>query len=223
MPQEFSPKDQILKLLHYWWIVAVTMIVGGLLGYAIHHLRPPVYQAKASLYTFIDFLKITDVQLTPYDEDVTINTVQAVMLSNGVVGEVLTKANKRGISLDYDTFIHQMSIYRKLADYDLFFRDHDPLVAQQIVNDWAEIGLEKIRQLQTEGLLPLYLTVNLGNLAALPQTPTYSQTNSYVFSGALIGLVIGIILSSTPFLNKPKWLNNHNKRNKSGLVNAPKT
>ncbi len=199
MSQEFSPKDQVLISLHLWWVLVITMVLGGLIGFAIHHFRPPIYQAKATISTYIDFQEITDVLLTEYDEDMTINSVQSVLLSNDVIGAVLTQASSDGIILDYSSFMHQMSIYRKFTDYELFYRDRNPEVAKKIVDCWTGIGLQEIKKMQAEGNLPAYLTVNLGSLSDLPQNPTYSQTNSYVLSGSLIGLLIGIILTSTSF------------------------
>lgn len=205
MSQEFSPKDQVLISLYLWWVLVITMVLGGLIGFAIHHFRPPIYQAKATISTYIDFQEITDVLLTEYDEDMTINSVQAVLLSNNVIGAVLTQASSDGIILDYSSFMHQMSIYRKFTDYELFYRDRNPEVAKKIVDCWTGIGLQAINKMQSEGNLPAYLTVNLGSLSDLPQNPTYSQTNSYVLSGSLIGLLIGIILTSTSFATT--WVN----------------
>jgi uncharacterized protein involved in exopolysaccharide biosynthesis len=89
MIQEFSPRDEIIHSLRGWWILAVFMILGGLAGYIVHRVEPPVYQAKAILYSYIDYQEITDVRLMEFDEDVTVNTIQSVMLSNQVVGQVL--------------------------------------------------------------------------------------------------------------------------------------
>lgn len=197
MLQEFSPKDEIQRALRMWWVLAACMILGGLAGFAVHRVIPPVYQAKATLYSFIDFQKITDVHLSEYDEDVTINTIQSVMLSNLEVGKVLENAGNAGIAIDYTLFMDQMSIYRSLTNYELFYRDHDPRVAQTVVNIWAQTGLSTIKELQAAGAVPPYITVELQNLADLPLSPSYSQTNSYVLSGAVLGLVSGLLVTSS--------------------------
>jgi uncharacterized protein involved in exopolysaccharide biosynthesis len=199
MPQEFSPKDEIQRMLHMWWVLAACMILGGLVGFAVHRVEPPVYQAKATLYSFIDFQKVTDVRLSEYDEDVTINTIQSVMLSNLVIGKVLENADNAGIPMDYTTFMDQMSIYRSLTNYELFYRDRNPKVARTIVNIWAQTGLSTLKELQAAGAVPPYITVELQNLAEQPQSPSYSQTNSYVLSGAVLGLVAGLLASSSSF------------------------
>jgi hypothetical protein len=199
MPQEFSPKDEILRLLRMWWVLAACMILGGLVGFAIHRVKPPVYQAKATLYSFIDYQKVTDVRLSEYDEDVTINTIQSVMLSNLVIGKVLETAGNVGIPIDYTTFMDQMSIYRSLTNYELFYRDRDPQVAQTVVNIWAQTGLATLENLQESGKVPLYITFGLQNLSELPQSPSYSQTNSYVLSGAVLGLIAGLLITSSSF------------------------
>jgi uncharacterized protein involved in exopolysaccharide biosynthesis len=203
MPQDFSPKDEIQRMLHMWWVLATCMILGGLVGFAIHRVKPPVYQAKATLYSFIDFQKVTDVQLSEYDEDVTVNTIQSVMLSNLVIGKVLEDAGKADIPMEYTTFMDQMSIYRSLTNYELFYRDRDPKIAQTIVNIWAQTGLSTLKDLQEAGAVPPYITVELQNLAELPQSPSYSQTNVFVLSGAILGLIAGLFVTSTSF---PKFL-----------------
>jgi hypothetical protein len=204
MPQEFSPKDEIQRMLQMWWVLAVCMILGGLVGFAIHRVEPPVYQAKATLYSFIDFQKITDVRLSEYDEDVTINTIQSVMLSNLVIGKVLEDAVSAGIPMDYTTFMDHMSIYRSLTNYELFYRDRDPKVARTIVNIWAQTGLSTLKELQAAGAVPPYITVELQNLAEQPQSPSYSQTNSYVLSGSVLGFVTGLLVTSSSFSFSPK-------------------
>jgi len=217
MPQEFSPKDQILRSLRLWWVLILTSIAGGIIGYTISRVRPPVYQAKATLYTFIKFQDIRDIQLSQYDEDMIINSVGSLILSNGVIGTVLTQATEDNLSIDYKAFMHQMSVYRKLSDFELFFRDSDPKTAQKMVNLWANDTVLIFNQMQRDGYLPPYLTLNIGSLADLPVTPTYSQTNSYVLSGALIGLLVGIILTSNPYIIVSKLKITHNKKiNKVG-------
>jgi hypothetical protein len=119
-----------------------------------------------------------------------------------VIGPVLTQAIADGVSIDYSTFMHQMSIYRTFSDYELFFRDRDPQIAQKMVNIWVETGIREIKEKQAKGELPVYLTINLGSLAELPLSPTYSQTNSYVLSGSIIGLVIGIAVTSLSFTTR---------------------
>ncbi len=204
MAQEFSPKDEMVRMLRMWWVLAACMILGGLVGYAIHRVEPPVYQAKATVFSYIDYQKVTDVRLSEYDEDVTINTLQSVMQSNLVVGRVLEECGKAGIPVDYTTFMHQMSIFRSLTNFELFYRDRDPGVAQTVVNIWAQTGLSIFKELQDAGAVPLYLTVGLQNLSERPQKPSYSQTNSYVLSGTVLGLIAGLLITSSPLSRKRK-------------------
>lgn len=195
MSEEFSPKEQIAHSLGLWWLIALAMIMGGLIGYGFHRSHPPIYQAKAVISTFIDYQDITDVKLTEFDEDITINSIENVMLSNDVIRSLILAAGKAGISLDYTAFMDNMSIHRKLADFDIFYRDRDPVVAQQVVNLWVQIGVDAIHQMQAAGKLPVYLTVNLSSTAELPQAPYFPQTNSYVLAGILLGFIAGILFS----------------------------
>jgi capsular polysaccharide biosynthesis protein len=196
MPHEFSPKDEIRHLLHTWWVIVICMVLGGLAGFTFNHLQQPTYQAKATLFTAIDYLKIEDVRLSEYDEDMTINSVQSVLLSNDVIGSVIEEVAAAGHAIDYKTFMSQMALYRKFTDYELFYRDSRPEVAQAVVNVWADLGVRAYQSLQRSGNLPLYIEVMPGSLPNLPAEPVHQNTNTHVVAGAILGLLIGIIISS---------------------------
>ena len=46
---------------------------------------------------------------------------------------------------------------------------------------------------QKAGQIPPYIFFHLDQLADLPKTPMYFQTNSFVLAGTVIGLVVGIL------------------------------
>ena len=196
MPQEFSSKNEILHLLHSWWMLVIGMVLGGLAGFAFNYVQQPTYQAKATVFTVIDYQKIRDVRLSEYDEDMTINSVQSVMLSTDVIGSLIMEIAKSGISLDYTSFMDRMSIYRKFTDYELFYRDYDPEIAQLIVNTWADIGTQKYQVMQKSGSLPVYIKVIPGSLASLPTEPVQQHMNTHVLAGAILGLLVGVAISS---------------------------
>jgi uncharacterized protein involved in exopolysaccharide biosynthesis len=196
MHQEFSPKNEILHMLRSWWMIVICMVLGGLVGFAFNYVQKPSYQAKATVFTVIDYQKINDVRLTEYDEDMTINSVQSVMLSNDVIGSLILEMAESGNSLDYTTFVDHMSIFRKFTDYELFYRDSDPQVARLVVNTWADIGTHKYQGLQQSGSLPVYIEVIPGSYAGLPTKPVQQHMNTHVLAGAIMGLFVGVIISS---------------------------
>ena len=196
MQQEFSPREQVIRSLQLWWVLAACIFIGGMVGYLIQRVEPPIYQAKAIINTFIDFQDIDDAQLSEYDEDMTINTVKVVMLSSDVIDTVINLAKTEGISIDPAIFMEQHNIYRTHADYELFYRDPDPETAMRVVNLWAEAGVQRFKELQRGGNMPLYVSIALTSPADLPLEPTYAQANTYVFSGALLGFIFGIALTS---------------------------
>jgi hypothetical protein len=197
MPQEFSPKNEILHMLRSWWMVVICMVLGGLVGFAFNYIQQPSYQAKATVFTVIDYQKINDVRLSEYDEDMSINSVQSVMLSTDVIGSLILEMAESGYSLDYTTFMDRMSIYRKFTDYELLYRDSDPHAAQLVVNTWADIGTHKYKGLQQSGNLPVYIDVIPGSYASLPTEPVQQHMNTHVLAGAILGLLVGVIISST--------------------------
>jgi uncharacterized protein involved in exopolysaccharide biosynthesis len=197
MPQEFSPKDEILHQLRSWWIIVTCMLFGGLAGFLFNHLQTPTYQAKATIFTAIDYQEIHDVRLSEYDEDMTINSVQSVMLSNGVIGSVITRLAESGYTLDYATFMDHISIYRKFTEYELYYRDSVPETAQMIVNTWVNTGIRTYQDMQNSGDLPVYVKVIPGSLADLPTEPIQQKMNTQVLAGAILGMLAGVTLSST--------------------------
>jgi uncharacterized protein involved in exopolysaccharide biosynthesis len=197
MPQEFFPKNEILHILRSWWLLVIGMVLGGVAGFVFNYVQQPTYQAKATVFTVIDYQKINDVRLSEYDEDMTINSVQSVMLSTDVIGSLIMEMAESGYSLDYTSFMDRMSIYRKFTDFELFFRDSDPKIAQLVVNTWSDIGTQKYRGLQQSGSLPVYVNVITGSLASLPTEPVQKHMNTHVLAGAILGLLVGVVISST--------------------------
>ncbi len=203
---EFVPLDYLDKFLRLWWVLIACAVIGGGIGFLIHLSKPPIYEAQAVFMGSIDFNKIdfmhppaptpAPYQLTQYDEDITLVLVEASLRQ--VVPQVVTYAQQNGWPFDAAGLLNQSTIEREHGFWYLRFRSQDPALAQKLVNYWAQAGFADLQAKQKDGKLPPYLLYDLVQLAQLPKNPTYFQTNAFVFAGAVIGLLAGILLVSLP-------------------------
>jgi uncharacterized protein involved in exopolysaccharide biosynthesis len=68
------------------------------------------------------------------------------------------------------------------------------MIAQAIVNFWAEQAIEAFRIAQDEGNLESFVIADLTSLAELPQTPVYHNRNVLILAGTVAGFFIGILV-----------------------------
>ncbi len=69
-----------------------------------------------------------------------------------------------------------------------------PKWPQQIVNYWANLGLEDLKAAQADGEAETFVLVELTREAPLPAKPIYQQRGTLVLAGALAGIVIGVLV-----------------------------
>jgi hypothetical protein len=209
---EFVPFDYFARLARFWWVVVLCAVLGGAIGLIIHRLKPPIYEAQAVFTASIDFNKIdfmhpqastpVPFQFTQYDEDIALSVVNSSLID--VVPQVVTFAQQNGIQVDATGLKSQSTIEREHAYWDLRYRNADPILAQKIVNYWAETGFSDLKTKRSAGQVQPYVTFDLIQLADLPKNPAYFQTNSFVMSGALLGLITGLLAANLPFFKMPK-------------------
>lgn len=206
---EFIPLDHFYRIVRFWWVVVLLTVIGGGIGYIVHLSKSPLYEAKATFMASIDYNKIDFEQFTPspyeltqYDEDISLAMVDVSL--RRVLPQVVMFAQQNGLEVDISGLLNRSIIERLHAFWTVRVRDPNPERAQKIVNYWAELAYADLRAQEKAGQLPVYIFFDLIQLAELPKTPTYLQTNQLVFAGAVIGLIAGIILLNLPFLKTGK-------------------
>jgi hypothetical protein len=200
---EFVPIENFKRILKFWWLVLLLSIAGGITGFIIHRQKPPVYEATAVFMASIDFNKIsTPYTLTQYDEDISLVTVEVVLKQALPSVEAFIK--ETNLSVATNVLLSQYVIERQNAYWELRFRYSDPVVAQKIVNFWAQLAMVRLQDWQKSGQMPPYIYFTLVQLATLPDHPVYFTTNSMVLSGSLIGLIAGVLVVNLPFLSVKK-------------------
>ncbi len=211
--KEFIPFDQWPRILRFWWVIVLFALVGGVTGLIIHRLRPPIYEAQVVFIASIDFNKVeftlTDRTATPvpyqfsqYDEDLALAEMDGTLRQ--VAPQVAAFAQQNGIQEDASAVLAQSTIEREHAFWRVRYRNADPALAQKVVNYWAEQGFSLLKTKSAAGQIAPYITFDLVQLADLPTSPAYYQTNSFVLAGTVIGLVAGLLAINLPFFRMKK-------------------
>lgn len=196
---EFSAFLFINRTLKLWWLVFLAALVGGALGFVFFYLHPPVYEATATYFVTLDLDRFPMQGLKPeliqYNEDMAVNTTEGALISDKVIKEVLSQVQSAGISLSYADLIQNYTIERKHDLWELRYRSHTPPEAQMVVNTWAQIGYQEMLVWQASGLAPAYVIFQPPSQALIPTQPVLYGRNNLMLAGALIGFIVGIILS----------------------------
>jgi len=210
--EEFEPVEHISRLIKFWWVLVLCAALGGAAGLMINRFKAPVYEAQAIFMTIIDFNKIDfthppantpePYQFSQYDEDLSLALVQTSLIR--VEPQVVDFAKQNGLSIDIAGLTETSTVERYHAYWYVRFRDSDPALAQKMVNYWAQAGFADMQAKQKANELPTYILFDLIQLAELPKSPTYLQTNSFVLAGIVIGLIAGILLVNMPFIKNRK-------------------
>lgn len=196
MPDEFSPLLEIQRLARLWWLMVLTAVIGGLLGFAFSRLNPPEYEAVATFFVSVDLTKTPKPRLELHDEDLALATTNAVIMSPPVIDHVLAEAKEMGQALDRTALLRAVSVERRHAFWELRYRSTDPAIAQTMANLWAEKTYEQILVWQEDGRAVSYLIFSAPTLAGLPDSPVRFDTNRLVLAGSMLGWLIGILISN---------------------------
>lgn len=194
MDQDFIPLDFLKRALRLWWLVAAAGIFGGLIGLGIHRLRPPLYQSEAVYLAEFDLQQLEGIPFSEYDEDLALAAIQAAFLE--VRPQVAKDAQQAGIALDLPGLAKQASIERLHAFWMVRFRHTDPLVAQQVVSLWLARGDARLAAYQDSKRIKPYVRFSQVSPADLPSQPLYYGTSALVMAGCLVGLAVGVLLTS---------------------------
>jgi hypothetical protein len=199
MDPEFYPLDAFKRLLSLWWLLALTGILGGIVGFAFHRLNPPMYESQAIYQASLDFtqadqfIKPNDLSLSQYDEDIALAAIQGALIE--VQPAAVAAANKEGIPLTLIQLSANATIEREHAFWMVRYRNRDAKVAQKVLSLWTDEATQAMHTFQKDGRMKNYVFFELISSASLPAQPTYYRTNQVVLAGGLAGLVLGILLA----------------------------
>ena len=147
--QEFSLYNSVERILTRWGIVVAFMVVGGLIGWSVHLILPPVYEAKAVITINMDFTKR---ELTQFEEDTAFNAASAIITSPSVMNLVIADAQVKGYSINPSGYMGDFYIEGKQSVWELRVRDRDQNAAAALTNIWAQESTDALNGALTHAL-----------------------------------------------------------------------
>lgn len=93
------------RFVHYWWVVAAAIVVGGLIGSIFPYLRKPLYESISVISTSIDFAYAG--KLSELEEDQMLVAVGNLIGSTNVMSAVQEQAAQAGIELTTEDMLDQ--------------------------------------------------------------------------------------------------------------------
>ncbi len=202
MSDALEPLQTIKNLLHNWWKIILIAYLFALVGLVASYLLPAKYQAEAVFSASIDFTQINfenmvmegdqPLSFTQYDEDLALQVVARFMT------EQMQNAYNYALTLDpsltLTKFERDMQIERANTNWYLRFRSSNPEIAQKVVNYWANLAFDSLKQAQVNGDAETFVIVDLVQQASLPEKPVYQNRGTLVLAGTLIGIIVGILV-----------------------------
>jgi receptor protein-tyrosine kinase len=193
---ELDPIQIINKTLSLWWVIAISMLLGGLLGFGFSFWHTPIYEATARFYVTVDISKYGDRNITERDEDLALAGIQDTLWSNEVLQAIAQESQSQKLPVNMATLIHDATTERGNAYWYLRYRSSDPAVARNFVNIWAQQGYAALMTRMADHQLVDYVKFSPPSLASLPTAPVEYGRNKIMIAGAVLGLISGIFISN---------------------------
>ncbi len=203
MSEDLKPLPTIKNLFRNWWKIVLIAYLFALIGLVASYLLPAKYQAEAVFSASIDFTQINfenlvtgeeqrPLNFSQYDEDLALQVVNRYLVQD--MDSAYTYALTLDPSLTQTAFEKDMQIQRANAFWYLRYRSPNPEVAQKVVNYWANLAFDLLKQAQADGDAESFVIVDLVKEASLPEKPIYQSRGTLVLAGTLIGMILGVLV-----------------------------
>ncbi|KAF0110965.1 MAG: hypothetical protein FD147_1271 [Chloroflexi bacterium] len=169
MNDDFVPSEILKRSIKWWWLLAILMICGGLIGMLVTRLHKPVYESKATITISIDYAYAG--RLTDVEEDQLISTIGDVIDSTAVINQVISGAAEKNITLSTDDIKSWFAKARQGYRWELSVRDIKPVNAQTLNQLWVDSSMEELSRLRERSLDSLHY-----HTAQLALEKCFSQT-----------------------------------------------
>jgi len=195
LPDDFVLLTHFYSFTKFWWIAVLTTLLGGFIGFLFSHFHHPIYEANARINVNVDLTKVTKFPLERQDEELALYNVQTALLDPQTINNVVLAASQQNISINPTLLLKNQTIERKLAFWELRYRDENATLAQKIANLWLDEALKTFQALSESGKVPSYVIIQGVTPADVPQTPLYYRPTWLILAGGIIGLVSGILIA----------------------------
>lgn len=135
-----------------WFIIVLSVILGGITGRVISSSLFPIYEARAEIYLHIDsgwaagHQQIHEFSIPEIYLSSLTRPIWGLFYSSDVIAQVIQSAEAQGISLAKEEFLDRFWIEYLYNVWFLRVRSTSPQDAMHLANLWQEIGLQAYRQ-----------------------------------------------------------------------------
>ena len=137
---DLIPRDDFELLLSRWWLLAILIITGGLIGWIVSRSHPPIYEARASLVVNPNYSQLKGMNGNNSSLD-TSNIV--ALVSPKALGPTLIQGlDTHGVQIK----IQNMQIEQRESVWDLVVRSTDAQVSADMANAWIDLAYTTVEQ-----------------------------------------------------------------------------
>ena len=174
MVEDISPRDSLEQALRYWWVIAMTMIIGGIVGWGIARFSEPVYEARAGYrITLNEEAVLAEAQKTNLQAELTYE-LRAPYLAPVALGfyvpEVRDAVEKQaladGLAFPEDGFRNgQLTLDQRRSDWTIIVRHRDSETAAKLANLWVSTADGHLREARKQAALAESIKIHLALLS----------------------------------------------------------
>lgn len=147
---EFIPLKMLERWFRFRWIVVCITLVGGLVGWGLHHLRPPIYEARIGFTVTYDLVNMG--QVSQLEQDQASGAVGNLMIASDVLQAVVDRADEQGIAISVQELKASATLERQAQTWYIRIRQPNAQTAAAVGNVWGEIIDELLVQTYAEGI-----------------------------------------------------------------------
>jgi hypothetical protein len=186
MIEDISPSDSLEQALRYWWVIAIAMIIGGIVGWSIARFSAPVYEARAGYRVTLDEEAVlAEAQKTNPQAELSyelrapyLTPVALVFYALEVRAAVEKKALADGLAFPEDGFRNgQLALDQRRSDWTIIVRHRDSETAAKLANLWVTIADEHLHQAHDQAALAASLKLEIDLLAKCFSNATLADAN----------------------------------------------
>jgi hypothetical protein len=174
MIEDISPRISLDRALYYWWVIAMTMIIGGIFGWSIARFSAPVYEARAGYRVTLDEEAVlVEAQKTNPPAELTyelkapyLSPVALVFYAPEVRDAVEKLALADGLVFPEDGFRNgQLALDQRRSEWTVIVRHNDSETAAKLANLWISTADGHLREARKQAALAESIRIQLALLS----------------------------------------------------------
>ncbi len=141
--QEIDPSQVFRRVLAGWPLILILAVLGGLVGYGLSYLRPPLYEAASALGIDVDYARAL-----PLDDNGRHDASQRVrelLLADDTL-EATRSLLGGAAPADLQALREHLLLENRAGRWELIAVDTDPEAAARLANAWAESALTQLEE-----------------------------------------------------------------------------